>query len=139
MYWNLGRARAGASQSAGCVGSAAMAAPIKKGFRLVSDYRAVNKQIEKVSGVMPNQGAEMADMGGDMFWEALHAARILANVAGGRSPGSVHHRHSRRCIYPHACAPSRFERDGLLPRCDDRVLAGLNCRVWVDDIGWWGG
>ena len=37
----------------------------------MSDYRAVNKQIEKVPGVMPNQEAEMADLrGGDMFWEA---------------------------------------------------------------------
>ena len=34
--------------------SAAMAAPKKGGFRVVSDYCAVNKQIEKVPGVMPN-------------------------------------------------------------------------------------
>ena len=33
----------------------AMAAPKKGGFRLVSDYRAVNKQIEKVPGVVPNR------------------------------------------------------------------------------------
>ena len=39
--------------------SAAMDAPQKGGFRLVSDYRAVNKQIKKVPGVMPNQEAEM--------------------------------------------------------------------------------
>ena len=42
--------------------SAAMGAPQKGGFCLVSDYRAVNKQIEKVPGVMPNQETEMADM-----------------------------------------------------------------------------
>ena len=30
----------------------------------MSDYRAVNKQIEKVPGVIPNQGAEIADLRG---------------------------------------------------------------------------
>ena len=44
--------------------SAAMAAPKKVGFRLVTDYRAVKKQIEKVPGVMPNQEAEMANLRG---------------------------------------------------------------------------
>ena len=44
--------------------SAAMAAPKKGGFRFVSDYRAVNKQIEKVPDVMPNQEAEMTDLRG---------------------------------------------------------------------------
>ena len=42
--------------------SAAMAEPKKGGFCLVSDYRAVNRQIEKVLGVMPNQEVEMADL-----------------------------------------------------------------------------
>ena len=44
--------------------SAAMAAPKKGGFRLGSDYRAVNKHIKKVSGVMLNQEAEMANLRG---------------------------------------------------------------------------
>ena len=42
--------------------SAAMAATKKGGFCLVSVCRAVNKQIEKVPGVMPNQNAEMTDL-----------------------------------------------------------------------------
>ena len=41
-----------------------MAGPKKGEFRLVIDYREVNKQIEKVVGVMPNQEAEMATCGG---------------------------------------------------------------------------
>ena len=41
-----------------------MAAPKNGGFCLVRDYRAVNKQIEKVPGVMPNREAEMADLRG---------------------------------------------------------------------------
>ena len=38
--------------------SSAMAAPKKQGYRLVSDYHAVNKQMEKVSGVMADLEAE---------------------------------------------------------------------------------
>ena len=34
--------------------SAAMTAPKKGGYCLVSDYRAVNKQVEKVTGVILN-------------------------------------------------------------------------------------
>ena len=37
-----------------------IAAPIKGVFFLVNDYRSVNKQIEKVPGVIPNQEGEMA-------------------------------------------------------------------------------
>ena len=44
--------------------SAAMAKPKKGGFRLVSYNRAVNKKIEKVPGVVPNQEAEMAALRG---------------------------------------------------------------------------
>ena len=48
-----------------------MAAPKKGGFCLVSDYRTVNKQIEKVPGVMPNQEAKIIHLrGGVMYWEA---------------------------------------------------------------------
>ena len=41
-----------------------MAAPKKGGFRLASDYRAVNKQVGNIPDVMPNQEAEMADLRG---------------------------------------------------------------------------
>ena len=51
--------------------SAAMAAPKKGGFRLVSDYRAVDKQIEEIPGVMPNQEAEMADLRGATYFGKL--------------------------------------------------------------------
>ena len=40
--------------------NATMAAPIKGVFCLVNDYRSVNKKIEKVPGVLPNQEREMA-------------------------------------------------------------------------------
>ena len=44
--------------------SAAKTVPKAGGFYLVSDYRAVYKQIEKVPGVMPNQEAGMANLRG---------------------------------------------------------------------------
>ena len=44
--------------------SVVTAAHKKGGFRLLRDYREVNKQIEKVPDVMPNQEAEMAYLQG---------------------------------------------------------------------------
>ena len=34
----------------------------KDSLRLVSDYKAVNEQVEKSQGVMPNQEADMVDL-----------------------------------------------------------------------------
>lgn len=48
--------------------SAAMAVPKKGGYRLVSDYRAVNKQVKKVPAIMPNQEATMARLRGAKFF-----------------------------------------------------------------------
>ena len=39
-----------------------MAVPKKDSFRLVSGYKAVNEQVEKSPGVMPNQEADMVDL-----------------------------------------------------------------------------
>ena len=81
--------------------SEATAAPKKKGFRFVSDDHAVNRQIEKIPGVMPNQEAEMADLRrATCFWEARHTTTILVDAAGSRSPGIVLHRHPQKSVYP---------------------------------------
>ena len=42
--------------------SVAKAAPKKGGLSLASDYDVINKQTEKVPGVMPNQEAEITDL-----------------------------------------------------------------------------
>ena len=42
--------------------SPAMAVPKKASFRLVSDYKEVNEQVEKSPGVTPNQEADMVDL-----------------------------------------------------------------------------
>ena len=68
---------------------------------------------------MPNQEAEIVDLCGatcfgklDMlqgYWQMLLAAETQ-DVFTIATP---------------TCAPRRFERDGLLPRCDDRVFGRL--------------
>ena len=49
--------------------SPAMAVPKKDSFRLVSDYKAVNEQVEKSPGVMPNQEADMVDLLSARFFD----------------------------------------------------------------------
>ena len=43
----------------------------KDSFRLVSDYKAVNEQVEKSPGVMPNQKADMVDILSARFFGKL--------------------------------------------------------------------
>ena len=45
--------------------------PRTKEFRLGSDRHQVNKKIEKITGVMPNQEVEMADLRGAACFEKL--------------------------------------------------------------------
>ena len=45
-----------------------MATPMKGGFRMVSDFRAANQQVEKVPGVMPNQETSMAKLSEARFY-----------------------------------------------------------------------
>ena len=73
-----------------------------------------------------------------MFLEALHAARILADAAGNRSPRSVHHRHPRRSVYPTLVPQGILNPTAYFQSVMTEVLAGLNRKVWVDDIVWWG-
>ena len=52
--------------------SAAMATLKEGGFRLVSDFRAATQRVEKVSGVMPNQEANMATLSEANFFGSLY-------------------------------------------------------------------
>ena len=118
--------------------SAAMAAPKKGGFCLVSDYRAVNKQIEKVPGDMSNQETEKADWRGatrfeklDMlqgYWQTPLAAEAqevftVATPEGLFTPTRV----------PQSIVNATAYFQGVMTE----LLAGLNCTVWVDGIVWW--
>ena len=106
----------------------------------MSDYCAVNKQIKKVPGVVPNQEAEMADLRGvtcfgklDMlqgYWRlplAAEAQEVLvfttATPAGLSTP--------TRVLQGVLNATAYFQ--GVMTE----LLVGLNFKVWVDDIVWW--
>ena len=119
--------------------SAAMAAPKEGEFCLVSDYRAVNKQIEKALGVIPNQEAERADLQGatcfgklDMlqgYWQmplAVEAQEVFTITTPEDlfTPTRV----------PQGVLNATVYFQGVVTE----VLAGLNCKAWVDDIVWWG-
>ena len=46
--------------------------------------------------------------------------------------------HSRWAVHAYACPARGFERGLLLPsETLTRVLEGLNCKVWMDDVIYW--
>ena len=116
-----------------------MTASKKGGFCLVSYYRAVNKQIEKVSGVMPNQEMEMADLLAatcfgkfDMlqgYWQMSLAAEAQEVFTIATPEGLFT---LTRVLQGVLNATAYFQ--GMMTE----LLAGLNCKVWVDGIVWWG-
>ena len=104
----------------------------------MSGYRAISKQIGKVLGVMPNQETEMADLRGatcfgklDMlqgYWQIPLAAEAqevftIATPKGMFTPMRV----------PQGALNATAYFQGVMTE-----LTGLNCKVWVDDIVWWG-
>ena len=119
--------------------SPAMAAPKKQGYRLVSDYRAVNKQIEKVPGIMPDLEAELGRLRGagafatldflQCYWQCPSAAEAqeiftIATPQGLFTPTRV----------PQGVLNATAYFQATL----QRELEGLNCMTWVDDILMWG-
>ena len=119
--------------------NAAMAAPKKGGFYLVSDYRAVNKQIEKVSGVMPNQEAKMADLR-----EATSFGKLDMLQGYWQIPLAAEAQEVFTIATPEGLFISTRVTEGILNATAyfqgvmAELLAGLNRKVWVDEIVWWG-
>ena len=135
---NLGSVRADVLQSTSRVSQCGKDCA-QGGFCLVSDYRAVNKQIEKVPGVIPNQKTEMADLRGatyfgklDMlqgYWPMPLAAEAqemftIATPEGLFTPTRV----------PQSVSNATTFSQGVMTK----LLAGLSCKVSVDDTVWWG-
>ena len=119
--------------------SAAMAVPKKGGFRFVSDYRAVNSQIEKVPVVMPNQEADrtrlkVACVFGKLdmlqgYWqcplsEEAQEVFTIATPAGLYTPLRV--------------PQGVLNATGYFQAVLSQLLDGLDCEVWVDDVVFWG-
>ena len=119
--------------------SAAMATPKKGGYRLVSDFRAANKQVEKVPGVMPNPEASMAQLSAAKFYGSLDLlqgywqcplapeAQEIFTIA---TPGGLY--------TPKRVPQGILNATSYFQATLTRILDGLNCFVWVDDVVYWG-
>ncbi|CAM9924409.1 unnamed protein product, partial [Sphacelaria rigidula] len=92
--------------------SPAMAGPKKDSFRLVSDYGAVNHQVEKPPGVMPNQESDMID--------PLSARYFVTTPFGIFTPQRV----------PQGVLNATCYFQGVMVD----LLDGLKCKIWVDDV-----
>ena len=117
--------------------SAAMSTP-KKGFRMVSDFRAANQQVEKLPGVMPNQEAIMAKLS-----EARVNGTLDFMQGYWQCPLAPDAQEIFMIVTPGMYKPTRAPQ-GILNATSyyqatlTRVLEGLNCMVWVDDVIYWG-
>ena len=105
----------------------------------MSDFRAANQRVEKVPGVMPNQEASMAKLSEAEFYGSLDLlqgyyqcplapeAHEIITIA---TPGGLY-------------TPTRVPQ-GILNATSyfqatlTRVLEGLNCMIWLDDVVYWG-
>ena len=123
--------------------SAIMATPKKAGakltYRMVGDYRAANRQIEKSPGPMPDLEASMQRLSQASCYGSLDMlqgywlmpldpeAQEIFTMVG---PGGLY-------------SPTRAPQ-GVLNATSyyqgtmTDVLHGLNCLIWVDDIVYWG-
>ena len=91
------------------------------------DYRAVNKQVEKVPGDMSNPEAEMGDLQGVMLGGmSLEAeAQEVFTIA------------TPEVWLPPRVCPKVSHATACFQGVVTELLAGLNCMVWVDDIMCW--
>ena len=116
-----------------------MTAPKKGGLRLVSYYRAVNKHIEKVPGVMPNQEAEMADLRGATCFGKLDMLQGYWQIPLTAEAQEVFTIATLEGLF----TPTRVPQGGLnatayFQGVMTELLAGLKYKVWVDGIVLWG-
>ena len=71
-----------------------MAVPKRDTFRLVSDYQAVNSQVEQSPGVMPKQENMRELLGAKGFGTPGFAPGVLADAVGSGGARGLHHRHA---------------------------------------------
>ncbi|CAB1096113.1 unnamed protein product [Ectocarpus sp. CCAP 1310/34] len=115
--------------------SAAMATPKKGGYRLLSDFRAANNQVEKVPGVMPNPEASMAQFSATKFHGSLDLLRAYC-----QRPLSPEAQKIFTIATPRGLHTPKRVPQGILNATSyfqatlSRILEGLNCLVWVDGV-----
>ena len=84
--------------------SPAMAVPKKDSFRLVSDYKAANEQVEQSLGVMPNQEADMFDLLSARFFGKLDLLQGYWQIPLAAEAREILRSLPRlACSPPHAC------------------------------------
>ena len=73
-------------------------------FRLVSDYKVVNEQMEKFLGVMPNQEADMVDLLSARFFGKLDLLQGYWQMPlAGEAREILRSLPRLACSPPHAC------------------------------------
>ena len=106
---------------------------------MVGDFRAVNKQVEKVPSVMPDQEASMAKLTAARFFGSMDMLQGY-----WQCPLAPDSREIFTFITPDGLFTPERVTQGILNatsyfQCTlSRILEDLNCMVWVDDIVYWG-
>ena len=74
-------------------------------FRLVSDYKVVNEQMEKFLGVMPNQEADMVDLLSARFFGKLDLLQGCWQLPLEEEAREIFYDHYSAClVLPHTRA-----------------------------------
>ena len=106
----------------------------------MSDYHAVNKQIEKVPGVMPNQEAEMADLRRWTCFGKLYMLQGLWHMPLAAEAQQVFTIATPESLFTPTRVPQGvWKTTAYFQGVMTELLVGLNCKVWVDSIVWWRG
>ena len=119
--------------------SPAMAVPKKKSYRLVSNYQAIDSQVEKCPGVMPNQEADMADLLGANCFGKLDMLQgywqmPLANIAQEIFTIAT----SDGLFTPTRVPQGVLNATAYFQGVMSELLHGLKCKIWVDDVLFFG-
>ena len=119
--------------------SAALVIPKKAGFRLVSDYRQVNAQVEQVPAVMPNQEASMAKLSEARFYGSLDMLQGYWQLPLAPEAQEIFTIATPEGLFTPTRVPQGIlNATSFFQATLTQVLAGLNCMVWVDDVVYWG-
>ena len=94
-----------------------MAVPKKDSLRLVSDYKAVNGQVEKSPGVMPNQEDDMVDLSSARFFGKLDLFQGFCQMPLAEEAREIFfNRYSAWLVQPHTRTSRSPECDCSFPR-----------------------
>ena len=101
----------------------------------MSDYKAVNEQVEKSPGVMPNQEAGMVDLLTARFFDKLDLLQGYWQM-----PLAEEARESFTITTPLGLFTPTRVAQGVLNATTyfqgvmTELLVGIKCKIWVDDV-----